>query len=143
MDIRAITLSFGFFQLTVIGTNFGAPLAIRYAGRNARIAFEVERFSPYNASSLAWWDFAQYLTCFSGFSSSGNTTGMSMNSIDRKCDLGVVLSNQIEFFNSWVSDTSQQQLIVQSPTVQGGNGGALSNISPEVIEKRFGLFLPL
>eukprot|EP00291_Cryptomonas_curvata_P014574 CAMPEP_0172155894 /NCGR_PEP_ID=MMETSP1050-20130122/2887_1 /TAXON_ID=233186 /ORGANISM="Cryptomonas curvata, Strain CCAP979/52" /LENGTH=1463 /DNA_ID=CAMNT_0012824859 /DNA_START=66 /DNA_END=4457 /DNA_ORIENTATION=+ len=114
--------------LTVIGTNFGAPLAIQYAGRNSRIAFEVELFSPYNASSLTWWDVAQYLTCFSGFSNSGNVTDMSMSSIDRKCDLGVVLSNQIEFFNSWASDTSQQQLIVQSPTVQGGNGGVVQSV---------------
>lgn len=108
----------------MIGTNFGAPLAYQYAGRNAKFAYDNFLFYPYNSTSLSWWDVAQYLTCFSGISSAENTTSSSnsTSSASRICDLGVVLSDHIAFYNSWSVDNSLQQLIVQSPTVQGGPG---------------------
>ncbi len=110
-------------QLTVIGTNFGIPLAIQYAGRYGKLEYDPLRFYPYNSTSLAWWDVAQYVTCFSGFSNSPNSTGISTNSAERKCDLGVVLSDRIAFYNSWSLRPNLQQLIVQSPTVQEGIAG--------------------
>ena len=83
-------------------------------------SFDPGLLYPYNSSSLAWWDIAQYETCFSGFSLSSN---VSTDSADRKCDRGVVLSDHIAFSNSWSGGANYQQLIVQSPTVQGGQEG--------------------
>jgi hypothetical protein len=92
--------------LTMIGVNFGVDLPLAYAGR-----VQSEPIGPYNwdlpnklydaavipvnASTIQWWDMAQYRTCFSIANKALppiEGTPENKASLQRTCDAGVVLS---------------------------------------------------
>mmetsp|Transcript_11150 Transcript_11150/g.25275 ORF Transcript_11150/g.25275 Transcript_11150/m.25275 type:complete len:1446 (-) Transcript_11150:72-4409(-) len=123
--------------LTVVGLNFGVDLSAQYAGRQVSaegvttVAYD-SQLVPVNASSIAWWDFAQFQMCFSSINDATaaelnqlvaqGTVPADMLSSYRKCDGGVVFSDQIVLSNIIVNGVRLQQMIVQSPSISLPSG---------------------
>jgi len=107
VELNAGTVS----VLTISGTNFGADLAVEYAGRIFSTEQEgqknIERrydplLLPIHPDSVSWWDWAQYRVCYSEAPSnlvselSGDCcTSMSCWKMEECCNHGTVYSSDI------------------------------------------------
>ena len=71
--VRVVCLLLLLVMLAVKGINFGVDLPLQYAGRKYKISDGKKEISyrfnpedvPFNESSIDWWDYAQFSTCFS------------------------------------------------------------------------------
>ena len=123
--------------LTLIGRNFGVDLALAYAGRRQlspigpykwdfpNLLYD-DKVIPTNVESIAWWDMAQYRTCFSSVDTATPApegTPEELVSSFRTCDAGVSISEMINLANMDMrfvgEDTPRdlQRMIVKAPEV--------------------------
>eukprot|EP00961_Rhodomonas_salina_P196220 2648587-Rhodomonas_salina.1 len=78
---------------------------------------------PFNESSIDWWDWAQYQTCFSASLQEGMGVTTSQQ---RVCDQGVVYSSQIEISTFEDSTGIFDRMVVQSPSLNFADGEGAS-----------------
>jgi len=109
--------------LTVTGRNFGGYLAMEYGGRvfdgDDLLREYDSAIIPFNTSSVRWWDWAQYQTCFSGATESDTESDevVNLRGEDRKCDQGVVYSSKIEIMSTVSGGVPLDRMVVQSPSL--------------------------
>ena len=156
--------------LTVMGQNFGVDMPEAYAGRmylpgedgGKTIALPYNPYIvPFNASSIDWWDDAQYSACFSTQTEADerrrpvavNTPSSSASSFDiqtrqsgekpkttvydRKCDQGRAQASQITISKGTFLGQPADRMVIQSPVVNLVSGQAV--VSVDVILQSLGL----
>jgi len=115
--------------LTVTGKNFGGYLAVEYGGRLFDEDGLVRKWNPnlipFNESSIDWWDWAQYQTCFSASLQEGMGVTTSQQ---RVCDQGVVYSSQIEISTFEDSTGIFDRMVVQSPSLNFADGEVVKSV---------------
>ena len=72
---------------------------------------------PTDSSSIDWWDWAQYQTCFSESSVTAEEMGISLLPQDRVCDQDLVFSENTEISTFEDQTGVYNTLILQSPSL--------------------------
>lgn len=125
-------------QLTVLGINIGVDMAAAYAGRmyaSGANGVKIQTLDynpslvPFNTSSIKWWEYAQYSSCFSSQTlrrSAHDLDERVQQALDQKaqalaarvCDRGRVNSEQMILTRGSFLGTAADQVVIQGPAVQ-------------------------
>ena len=129
--------------LTVMGKNFGVDWFSSYAGRvygadGISVILPVNpNVVPFNSSSIAWWDIAQYSACFSTQKEAATKRQKKETIYDRKCDQGDIKSYNIGLFQGTYLGQPADKMLIESPPVNLMPGKAITSV--DVIVASLGL----
>lgn len=123
--------------ITVTGRNFGADLGIVYGGKlveftpNVLLPSVLRPFSPQltrNVTTIAWWAYAQYQTCFSAPDAKASTAKPIPVSL-RVCDAGAIPSAKILLRDN-IKRYGEvlQEMVVQGPAASARAGQTVLSV---------------